>query len=178
MAYQSQTPSEIEATIKTFFSLVSNRDLRVLDEFAAGNDVLLVGSDEGEIARGQASIEAFFTKLFARPSTLAWQTDRVAVSQAGEIAWFFAEGEMTLDSADGQEKGPYRISGVVERGEIAGSGVSSTAQSPFHSTRPKQNLGPARSLREIRPTSRSIGPGNWRKFGDGAGKSSGQENWA
>jgi ketosteroid isomerase-like protein len=115
MAGDLVTQSEIESTIETFFSLVSARNMKVLDEFAAGRDVLLVGSDEGEIARGIASIEAFFSKIFARPHTHDWHANRLDVCREGEIAWFFAEGEMTIESADGQEKGPYYISGVMER---------------------------------------------------------------
>ena len=115
MAGDLETQSEIESTIETFFGLVSARNMKVVDEFAAGRDVLLIGSDEGEIARGKSSIEAFFTKIFARPDTFDWHSNRLDVCWEGEIAWFFAEGEMTIESADGQEKGPYYISGVMER---------------------------------------------------------------
>lgn len=110
-----ETQSELELTLRTFFDLVSRRNMKVLDEFAAGSDVLLVGSDDGEIARGKASIEAFFTKIFARPHTFDWHSNRLDVGWVGEIAWFFAEGEMTIESADRKETGPYYISGVMEK---------------------------------------------------------------
>jgi ketosteroid isomerase-like protein len=87
----------------------------VLAEFAPGDDVLLVGSDEGEIASGPQEIEEFFSRILARPSTFSWKSRRIHVSQAGDIAWFFAEGQMIVESAEGQEQAPYRISGVLQR---------------------------------------------------------------
>lgn len=111
----ADTRSAVSEVLERFFQLVSTRDMRVLAEFAPGDDVLLVGSDAGEIATGPREIEAFFTRIFARPSTFSWKSRRIHVSQAGDIAWFFAEGQMTVESAKGQEKAPYRISGVLER---------------------------------------------------------------
>jgi hypothetical protein len=69
----------------------------------------------GEIATGAQEIGEFFTRIFARTSTFSWKSRRISVSQAGGIAWFFADGQMTVDSAEGQAKAPYRISGVLER---------------------------------------------------------------
>lgn len=111
----ADTRSAVRAVLERFFHLVSTRDMRVLAEFAPGDDVLLVGSDAGEIATGPQEIEAFFTRIFARPPTFSWKSRRIHVSQAGDIAWFFADGEMTVESAQGPEKAPYRISGVLER---------------------------------------------------------------
>jgi ketosteroid isomerase-like protein len=109
------TRTAVRAVLERFFHLVSRRDRRVLAEFAPGDDVLLVGSDEGEIASGPQEIEEFFSRILARPSTFSWKSRRIHVSQAGDIAWFFAEGQMIVESAEGQEQAPYRISGVLQR---------------------------------------------------------------
>jgi ketosteroid isomerase-like protein len=78
-------------------------------------DVLLVGSDDGEIARGQSEIRHFFTRMFARDSTFSWEGAWIDATRAGDLVWFFADGEMTVEGPQGQANGPYRISGVLER---------------------------------------------------------------
>jgi ketosteroid isomerase-like protein len=115
MLSDADTLSAVREVLERFFHLVSTRDMRVLAEFAPGGDVLLVGSDAGEIATGPQEIEAFFTRIFAGTSTFSWKSRRIAVSQAGDIAWFFADGQMIVESTEGQEERPYRISGVLER---------------------------------------------------------------
>jgi ketosteroid isomerase-like protein len=110
-----ETRSEVERAIERFFQLVSTRDMRVLAEFAPSDDLLLIGSDEGEIARGRSEIEAFFTRIFSRTSTFSWQAHSVDVFQADGITRFFANGQMIVESKEGQETLPYRISGVLER---------------------------------------------------------------
>jgi ketosteroid isomerase-like protein len=115
MQSDADTRSAMREVLERFFRLVSTRDMRVLAEFAPGNDVLLVGSDAGEIATGPQEIEAFFRRIFAATSTFSWKARRIHVSQAGDIAWFFADGQMTVESAEGQEERPYRIAGVLER---------------------------------------------------------------
>ena len=65
MASNADTQSLTEKIISRFFHFVAKRDLRVLAEFAPGNDVRLIGSDAGEVAIGQQEISEFFTRLFA-----------------------------------------------------------------------------------------------------------------
>ena len=87
----------------------------MLAEFAPGNDVRLIGSDAGEVAIGQQEISEFFTRLFASARNFLWEARSVEESRAGDIAWFFADGQMTVESAAGVKKFPYRIGGVLER---------------------------------------------------------------
>jgi ketosteroid isomerase-like protein len=115
MQSEADTRSAVREVLERFFHLVSTRDMRVLAEFAPGDDVLLVGSDAGEIATGPQEIEAFFTRIFAATSTFSWRSRCLTVSQAGDMAWFFADGQMTVENAEGQEERPYRIAGVLER---------------------------------------------------------------
>jgi ketosteroid isomerase-like protein len=115
MLSDADTRSAVRGVLERFFRLVSTRSMQVLAEFAPGDDVLLVGSDAGEIATGPQELEEFFTRIFARSSTFSWKSRHIKVSRAGDIAWFFADGQMIVKSAEGQERGPYRISGVLER---------------------------------------------------------------
>ncbi|MEJ2555862.1 MAG: nuclear transport factor 2 family protein [Anaerolineae bacterium] len=101
--------------LERFDDLVSTQNLQVLAEFAPGDEVLLVGSDAGEVATGRQELEAFFARIFARDTTFSWEWDRIDVSHAGDLAWFFAEGRVVLSTAKEQRRAPYRITGVLER---------------------------------------------------------------
>jgi ketosteroid isomerase-like protein len=107
--------AQIRKALERFNELVSTRNLQVLAEFAPGEDILLVGSDSGEVARGSQELAAFFARIFARDSTFSWEWDRIDISYAGDLAWFFADGRVVLSTAREQRKSPYSIPGVLER---------------------------------------------------------------
>jgi ketosteroid isomerase-like protein len=106
---------QIDEVLELFNNLVSTKDPQVLAEFVPGDDVLLIGSDYGEIAKGRQPLEAFFARIFAREVTFSWEWERIEASQAGDLAWFFAEGQVVLSTTQEQRKSPYRVSGVLER---------------------------------------------------------------
>jgi ketosteroid isomerase-like protein len=106
---------QIDEVLELFNNLVSTKDPQVLAEFVPGDDVLLVGSDSGEIAKGRKQLEAFFARIFARKATFSWEWERIEASQAGGLAWFFAEGRVVLSTMQEQRKSPYIVTGVLER---------------------------------------------------------------
>lgn len=115
MQSDAQVRSQVGQTLERFNHLVSTRNLQVLAEFVPSDDVLLVGSEAGEIAKGRQALEVFFVRVFARDATFSWEWDRVDVSHSSDLAWFFAEGWVILSTARQQRRSPYRISGVLER---------------------------------------------------------------
>jgi ketosteroid isomerase-like protein len=115
MRSDAEVRSQVREVLERFNDLVSTQNLRVLAEFAPGDEVLLVGSDAGEVATGRQELEAFFARIFARDTTFSWEWDRIDVSHAGDLAWFFADGRVVLSTAKEQRRAPYRITGVLER---------------------------------------------------------------
>jgi ketosteroid isomerase-like protein len=115
MVSNSNARSVVGEVLERFMQLISSRNMEVHSEFVSDNNALLVGSDKGEIAKGQSEIRQFFTRIFARYVTFSWEANWINAFQAGNLMWFFADGEMTVESPQGQKKGPYRISGVVEQ---------------------------------------------------------------
>jgi ketosteroid isomerase-like protein len=96
-------------------ALLAERDMALLDEFLPGDDVLMVGSQMGEIGRGRAGVEARLKAIFARKETLAFSWREVEVSVHGAVAFLHAEGEAVLIGAKGkEERRPYRLTGVFE----------------------------------------------------------------
>jgi ketosteroid isomerase-like protein len=115
MQSDAEVRSQVREVLERFNDLVSTQNLQVLAEFAPGDEVLLVGSDAGEVATGRQELEAFFARIFARDATFSWEWDRIDVSHAGDLAWFFADGWVVLSTAKEQRRAPYRITGVLER---------------------------------------------------------------
>jgi ketosteroid isomerase-like protein len=115
MRSEADVQPQVREVLERFNALVSTPNPQVLAEFVAGDDVLLVGSESGEVARGRLELQAFFARIFARGVTFSWEWDRIDVSHAGDLAWFFAEGQTVLSTAKSQRRTPYRIAGVLDR---------------------------------------------------------------
>ena len=79
-------------------------------------DILLVGSDKGEVFKGPAAMERWLTALL-RNNRFSWEMDRVDISHHGDTAWAFVEGRMVVKDPAGKLrfKAPYRFSAVLER---------------------------------------------------------------
>jgi ketosteroid isomerase-like protein len=106
--------TQILEALERFNELVSTKNPQVLEEFATGDDVLLIGSDLGEIAAGRQELAVFFDRIFTRDASYSWQFDRINVSYKDDLAWFFADGWVILTTGKEQRKSPYRVSGVFE----------------------------------------------------------------
>jgi ketosteroid isomerase-like protein len=115
MQADAAVDSQVRAVLKRFNDLVFNRDLQVLAEFAPGGEVLLIGSEAGEIASDRQELETFFKRVFSRQAAFSWEWERIEISHAGDLAWFFAEGQVILTSAGERRRAPYRVSGILQR---------------------------------------------------------------
>ena len=93
------------------------RDLDgLLELFSPDEDILLAGSEMGEVARGREDIRSSLVELFGRPEAYSFQWDTRNVSANGDVAWVFAEGSVAVHQDDGAiERLPYRMSGVLQR---------------------------------------------------------------
>jgi ketosteroid isomerase-like protein len=95
--------------------LLAERDPAIAEEFLDSPETLLIGAAATESARGRAEVAAHFTRIFARPETLAFSWRRVEVSVRGAVAWLFAEGELVRRKDGAETREPYRLSGVLEQ---------------------------------------------------------------
>lgn len=114
MSRDSKVRSQVGEALRRFNDLVSKRDPHVMMEFAPVDEIILVGSENGEVASGRQEIQAFLERVFAREGTFSWEWDRIEAWGEGDLAWFFAEGWVIYATAKEQRKMPYRASGVLE----------------------------------------------------------------
>ena len=113
MAARGTVENDVQALLARWNELVGRKDLAIMADFA--NDAVLVGSSAGEVAEGSAQIRALLQKAFAQPYDVSWHWNDLRASAQGDIAWFFADGEVVL-SEDGRERRmPYRLGGVIQR---------------------------------------------------------------
>jgi uncharacterized protein (TIGR02246 family) len=81
--------------------------------FAGDADVMLVGSSGWERFRGPDELNTFFEKADGVPSWSTWRERHV--SQAGDVAWVFANGEFTYEYEGTRTTVPYRMTVILER---------------------------------------------------------------
>jgi ketosteroid isomerase-like protein len=112
--------SEIRQALQRWNEANGRGDLAaVMAQFDDAPDLLLVGSDRGEIFQGREAIQGWLAKLFVR-NRFGWEMDRVEIAASGDAAWVFVEGSIVVkDLAGGlRVRRPYRFTGVlVRRGE-------------------------------------------------------------
>ena len=104
----------VRRTLIRLNQLLSSRDLAIVGEFAPCDDTLLVGALAGDRARGPGELEAHFGGLFARPDTISFAWREVEVAVRGAVAWLHAEGEVVAHGEAGDQRAPYRLTGVLE----------------------------------------------------------------
>ena len=106
----------VDRLLRSLVSALRRRDL----EAAVGcfdREAVLLGSGDAERADGAPAIRSFLTAFFTEPFTMGWEWDAVAATRSGELVWFLLQGEAVLRGEAGEQRLPYRISGViVERG--------------------------------------------------------------
>lgn len=106
---------EVTAALQRLGMLVSRKDPAVLSEFAPDAEVLLVGSENGEVVEGPAALRDFFTRVFRAPANVGWEWRKVRISCADNVAWLFAEGEVVIVTDAKPQRRPYRLTGVLQR---------------------------------------------------------------
>lgn len=110
--------SEIIAALQRFGALLAAHDPAIVREFAADADVLFVGSEADELARGPGGITNFLRTLVDAPVTISFEWSETHASVIGDGAWLFASGEaIVLGEDDSERRVPYRLTGVFVRRE-------------------------------------------------------------
>ncbi len=110
-------PAEIKSALERWNDDAGRGDLAAfMSQFDDSADILLVGSDKGEVFKGRAQIEGWLGKLMAK-NRFSWRMDRVDISASGDTAWVFVDGAMIVKDAAGKVlvTTPYRFTGVLVR---------------------------------------------------------------
>jgi hypothetical protein len=105
---------EISETLKIWNEAGRNRKTEAFKAlFDDTTDIMLIGSDKGEISRGWDEISKWLDAIF-KHNSFTWEMDRIDIDSNGNTAWVFMEGRMVVVNDKGSvRKVPYRFCGIL-----------------------------------------------------------------
>lgn len=110
----SSVKAEIISSLSKWNEAANSRNVRqFMDLYDSGTDIMLVGSDSGEVFKGRDEIETWITNLFSFAS-FSWDMKRIDIDHNGNTAWVFMDGFMIVTNDRGKtNKFPYRFTGIL-----------------------------------------------------------------
>jgi hypothetical protein len=111
----SQSENGLLGKLDAFVEMIERRDISLVDELWGDGGFLLAGSEQGEICRTRAEVDARLRAVFAIPETLVFDWPKRTVTIVGNAAWIFAEGTLILRRAViADVRRPYLASCIFE----------------------------------------------------------------
>ena len=107
--------ADVKQALERLSALMAAADPAIAAQFDPAAEVLLVGSEVGEVVRGHQALGRFFAEIFALPLRIKWVWDDIEAGAQGETVWFFAEGAAVVLRDGIETRRPYRLSGVLVR---------------------------------------------------------------
>jgi ketosteroid isomerase-like protein len=105
---------EITQALQTWNAAAKSANVdRCLALFDDSENIMLIGSDKGEINKGKAQTKEWLTRIFGFAS-FSWEMDSINIDSNGKTAWVFVEGTMIVEfKKGGIQKTPYRFTGIL-----------------------------------------------------------------
>lgn len=105
---------EITKALELWNATAKNSNVdQAISLFDDSENILLVGSDSGEVFKGKNQIKEWLTQLFDYAS-FSWEMDRIDIDYSGNTAWVFVDGKMVVETKAGKiRKPPYRFTGIL-----------------------------------------------------------------
>ena len=109
---------EIKNTLEQWNKATSMRDIEKFMELLDNTpEIMIIGSDSGEIFKGREQIETWIKKLFVHNGFL-WEMDRVDIDFNGNTAWVFVDGTEVITTDKGEVyRNPYRFTGILVKNQ-------------------------------------------------------------
>lgn len=107
---------EISKTLEMWNNNAKNSDLDgFMSLFDDSENIMLIGSDSGEVFKGKEQIKGWVSQLFDLAS-FSWEMDRIDIESNDNTSWVFVEGRMVVAFKTGKtKKTPYRFTGIMVR---------------------------------------------------------------
>lgn len=105
---------EITNVLKNWNAAAKSSDLeKSMSLFDDSENILLVGSDSGEVFKGKEQIRGWLSQLYS-VAGFSWEMDRIDIDYNENTAWVFVEGRMVVEFKNGKmKKPPYRFTGIM-----------------------------------------------------------------
>jgi ketosteroid isomerase-like protein len=107
--------SEIRKCLDRMNEMLATKDLqKVMSIYDDSDDIIVVGSDSGEVFIGRERVKEFMKVIVSMPFVFSFDLDQVVINRNDKIAWVFVDGKMVHTRSDGRvSKVPYRIMAVM-----------------------------------------------------------------
>ena len=119
ISLKAQTSSEqvrkgISETLQLWNTSATNANVdQAMLLFDNSVNIMLIGSDSGEIFKGKDQIRGWLNQIFEYAS-FSWEMKRIDIDYNGKTAWVFVDGTMVVKiHKGGTIKKPYRFSGIM-----------------------------------------------------------------
>ena len=106
--------TEIIRALNLWNTAAKNSDIeQFMSLFDDSGNILLVGSDSGEVFKGKDEIKGWLSTLFDFAG-FSWEMDRIDIDYNGNTAWVFVDGKMIVTNKTGKTRKPlYRFTGIM-----------------------------------------------------------------
>ncbi len=106
--------NEITNAMKTWNAATKSANVdQCMALFDDSENIMLIGSDNGEINKGKEQTKEWLTQLFGFAS-FSWEMDSINIDLNGKTAWVFVEGTMIVEfKKGGIKRTPYRFTGIL-----------------------------------------------------------------
>ena len=113
--YQAVPDSGIRKCLNEMNDALATKDLqKVMSIYDNSDDIVVVGSDSGEIFIGKKRVEVFMKIIVSMPFIFSFDMDKALIQQDNNIAWVFIDTKMVHTKENGKSSMiPYRITGVL-----------------------------------------------------------------
>ena len=116
---KAQTSAElvhkgISETLQLWNTAATNANVdQAMSLFDNTDNIMLIGSDSGEIYKGKDQIKGWLNKIF-KYAGFSWEMKRIDIDYSGKTAWVFVDGTMIVKIHQGKTiRKPYRFSGIM-----------------------------------------------------------------
>jgi ketosteroid isomerase-like protein len=105
---------EITEALKLWNNAAKNSDTdQLMSLFDNSENIMLIGSNKGEIWKGKDQIKGHLNSIFPQES-VSWEMTRVDIDGNNNTAWVFVDGSIIISDKKGEPvKAPYRFTGIM-----------------------------------------------------------------
>ncbi len=114
---EAAADSAIRSSIDRMNQALATKDFQtVMNVFDDADDIIVIGSDTGEVFIGRERVKVFMKMIVSMPFVFSFDMNQVVISHNEQTAWVFVDGNMVHTRSSGKvTKVPYRIMAVTVR---------------------------------------------------------------